>query len=181
MATAKDPVGAARKALEAAEADAARAAKRAEAATAKAEAFATEAASIDPDADERGFTKATRELADLRAAADLHRSRATSAAGKAEAALAALAAAEASEKRGRLAALDAEIAQRETKAIEAARSALAAFDAEAVEVAKLAAEANGIGRSLAPEPHRARGVRGIAPYAGNPLGALTTLRDGRLL
>jgi len=176
-----DPVGAARKMLETAEAAEIAEGRRLAGAIEKADRFAEEAAGIDPDTDARGLEKATAQLGSLRATVEIVRAREASAKGKAEAAREALAAADAAEKRGRIAVIDAEIQQRETKAIEAARSALAAFDAAAVEVAKLAAEANGIGRSLEPGGHKMRGVRGLAPFAGNPIAAPTTLREGRLL
>ncbi len=181
MATAKDPVGAARKAIEAAEAAEIAEGRRLAGAIEKADRFAEEAAGIDPDGDAKGFERATSKLAELRATVEIVRAREASAKGKAEAAREALAAAEAADKRARITEIDAQIAEREPKAIQAARVALAAFDAAAVELAKLAAEANKLGLGLAPEPHKARGVRGIAPYAGNPLGALVALRDGRML
>jgi len=175
-----DAVSAARTDLEAAEEGLRAAVKRREAAEQKADAFVAEAgASVAGD--DKADARAARELAELRAGADLQRSREAAAAAKVEAARVALAAAEAAAKLARIAEIDAQIAEREPKAIEAARVALAALDAAAVELAKLAAEANTIGHSLAPAPHKARGVRGLAPFAGNPIAAPTTLREGRLL
>jgi hypothetical protein len=163
----QDAVGVARKALEDAEADAVRAAKRAEAAAHKAEAFAAQAATIDPDADEKGFMKATRELAELRASADLHRSREANAQAKAEAARETLAAAVMEDKRSRLAKLDEEIRALDASAIEQARAFAATMHEEIAAVLATAQAADALDREIqGPTGHvRTRlGIRGV-PFA----------------
>ena len=163
----KDAVGAARKALGEAYAAGAKEGQRLAAAIDKAETFAREAASVDPD-DVKAFERATARLAELRAAVDLVRTREANAKANAEAARAALAVAENDDKLARLAALDAEIEERERAAVETITEALRAFDAELRALAQRVAEAN----ALAAKPRHARGV---IMFAGNVVNAVHAL------
>jgi predicted nucleic acid-binding Zn-ribbon protein len=97
-----DPVAAARKALEDAEAAATAASKRVADIDSRIEAFGLRAAEIDPES-EKDFAKATHELAELRASAEILAVRQTTARERVEAARSALARAE-------LATLEAEFA-----------------------------------------------------------------------
>jgi hypothetical protein len=165
-----DPVGAARKALEDAEAAATAATKRATEAAEKAVAFERRAAEIDPDSDEGAFSKATRELAELRATADLLRARTNAAATRAEQAREAHAGAVNADRLARLEELNAGIKAREGTALEALRVAFAAFAAEVSELGAASSKAHTLQAELRSAGIEARAIRAMtASWAGaNP-------------
>lgn len=160
MAT-KDPVGAARKAVEDAEKAVRVEGERLASAVAKAERFEAEAAAIDPDADAKGFEKATGRLAELRAAADLCRTRETRAQAALQAAAAELATATNAGHRARLEVISGEIKTRETRALDALRRAVEAFGTEVAAVGEMASE----GHRLVEELRRAGATDVLRPRA----------------
>jgi hypothetical protein len=171
-----DPVAAARKVLEDAEAAVAAEGKRLERATVAADKHAAEAAEIDPDADPRGFEKATGKQAELRATVEIVRSRVAGSERKAAAAREALAAAENADRRARLEALNAEITERERKALEALRGSLAAFAAEVADLGAASSKAHTLAAELRAAGTDVRAVRaGTAAWAGAHPGRLAQL------
>ncbi len=176
-----DPVTAARKALEDAEAAAVAATKRAKKAADAAEAFAGEATNVDPDVDAKGFEKATARLTELRAGVELFRAREVAATARAEEARHALTAAEIAAAEARFAEVNATIDARQTKALGAVREALLRFDADLRAIAALAEEAQAA-RALmgSTTPGRAHG-RELAGFAGAPVRALQDLVERREL
>jgi hypothetical protein len=176
--TKADPVAAARKGLEDAEAAVVVEGRRLANAVEVADKFTGDAAGVDPDADAKGFERATSKLAEYRATIEIVSTREAGAKARAGAAREALASAEAEAKRARLAVLDAEIAAREAKAIERVVVAVRAFDAELRELAALGKEGAALSNALEPGTASAfRYSRTLLPHAGSPLGALQLLAE----
>ncbi len=171
----KDAVAAAKKAVEDTEAALRSATKRAAETAARIEAFAGRAAEIDPDADASGFASATRELADLRASAEILVVRRTTAGERVEAARAALVAAERAEGEARLAALDGEIRKEEALAMARVGAFVEGLRTIRAAQASRVAAANAVATKLSADPYSAMGHR------GSGLSRLPGGTDGDLL
>lgn len=160
-----DPVAAARKALEDAEAAATTEGKRLAKAIEAADKYAGEAAGIDPDADAKAFERATAKLGELRATIEIVRTREAGAKAKADAARGALATAENAARRAQLEAINADVKAREAAALGTLR---VAFDAFAEEVATIARD---VGRAHALEAQlKAAGVADLRAFRATTAG-----------
>jgi hypothetical protein len=168
----KDAVTAARKDLETATAAAAKEAQRVEDLKGKIAEFAERAAGIDPDSSGKDFSKATAELASMRATLEILLARQTNANAKAQAAAAALSATELESARSRMKELDAELEARDAKMLDRIRRFRDELAAEIRALADLAAAATEEERKTRPGEMVYPGARRSVLAGENPHRAL---------